>query len=62
MRIAKETVTGQLRAKGKHDRAQEAECALPRHVDTERDAHLLRNLDISVSDLEQQAAARPSRR
>ena len=57
MRIAKETVADQLRAKGKHDRAQEAECALPRLVDTERDAHLLRKLDVSVADLEQEAGA-----
>ena len=51
MQVDKKTVTAKLRAQGKHDRAQRAECALPRRVDTERDAGLLLQLDVHVSEL-----------
>ena len=51
MQVDKTTVTATLRAQGDHDRAQRAECALPRHVDTERDAGVLQQLDVHLSDL-----------
>ena len=37
-----------LREQGDHDRAQQAECLLPRQVDTERDANLLHQLDVDL--------------
>jgi hypothetical protein len=49
--VDKKKVTATLRAQGEHDRAQRAECALPRRVDTERDAGLLQQLDVHVSEL-----------
>jgi hypothetical protein len=49
--VDKKTVTATLRAQGEHDRAQRAECALPRRIDTERDAGLLQQLDVQVSQL-----------
>ena len=51
MLVDKKKVTATLRAQGEHDRAQRAECALPRRVDTERDAGLLQQLDVHVSEL-----------
>ena len=51
MQVDKTTVTATLRAQGDPDRAQRAECALPRHVDTERDAGVLQQLDVHLSDL-----------
>lgn len=51
MQVEKSEVTAVLRNKGAHDRAQQAECALPRHVDTERDAGLLHKFDVSVREL-----------
>ena len=51
MNLDKETVTAQLREQGDHDRAQQAECALPRVVDTERDAALLHQFELNVADL-----------
>lgn len=51
MQVDKKTVTATLRAQGEHDRAQRAECALPRHIDTERDAGLLQQFDLHVSEL-----------
>jgi hypothetical protein len=53
VRMEKEVVTAALRARGDHDRAQQADCALPRSVDTERDAGLLTQLDVDVAALEQ---------
>ena len=49
MQVDKETVTRSLRSRGDHDRAQQAECALSRQVDTERDAGLLQQLDVDVA-------------
>jgi hypothetical protein len=49
--LDKDAVTARLRAEGEHDRALAAETALPKHVDTERDAGLLHQFDISVSEL-----------
>lgn len=51
MQIDKETVTAALRERGFHDRAVQAECALPRSVDTERDAALLKELDVDATVL-----------
>ena len=51
MRVTKGAVAAALRSQGHHDRAQQAECRLPRHVDTERDAGLLRTLDVDVDRL-----------
>jgi hypothetical protein len=52
MRVEKSEITEALRADGAHDRAQEADCALPRRVDTDRDAALLHRLDVDVTALE----------
>ncbi|NUR05573.1 MAG: hypothetical protein HOQ45_01020 [Nocardioidaceae bacterium] len=52
MQVDKEAVSAALRAQGDHDRAQQAECALPRTVDTRRDAALLHQLDVDVERLE----------
>jgi hypothetical protein len=51
VQVEKSEVTSVLRKKGAHDRAQQAECSLPRHVDTERDASLLHRFDVTVSEL-----------
>ena len=51
MQIDKETVTAALRERGDHDRAVQAECALPRNVDTERDAALLNHLEVDPASL-----------
>jgi hypothetical protein len=51
VQVDKRAVTATLRAQGEHDRAQRVECALPRRVDTERDAGLLQQLDLRVSDI-----------
>jgi hypothetical protein len=52
MNVSKSAVTAALRRQGDHDRALQAECALPGHVDTERDASLLHRLEVDVHDLE----------
>ena len=41
-----------LRARGEHDQALRAACSLPRQIDTEVDAGLLRKLDIHNTTLE----------
>ncbi len=51
MIVEKEAVTAKLRADGEHDRASQAETALPRHIDPQRDAALLHQFDLSVSEL-----------
>lgn len=51
MRVKKDAVEAKLRAEGEHDRALEAHCVLPRVVDTERDAGLLSQLEISPTEL-----------
>lgn len=51
MQLPKSAVTAALRRQGDHDRAQQAECVLPRHVDTERDASLLHHLDVDLGEL-----------
>jgi hypothetical protein len=54
MQVDKEAVAAALRAQGDHDRAQQATCALPRHVDTRRDAALLHQLDVDIEALKEQ--------
>ena len=58
MHVDKGAVAAALRKQGDHDRAQQAESALPRRVDTERDAGLLRRLDVDIAHVEKEA--RPS--
>jgi hypothetical protein len=48
VQVQKSAVTAVLREQGDHDRAQQAECLLPRQVDTERDANLLHQLDVDL--------------
>jgi hypothetical protein len=55
VRVDKSVVTAALRSRGDHDRAQQAECALPRHVDTDRDAALLHHLDLDLRSLQSSA-------
>ncbi len=57
MVVDKDAVTAVLREQGEHDRAVQAESALPRTVDTELDASTLRRLGLSVSEVEATAAA-----
>ena len=57
MHVKKSVVTAALRRQGDHDRALQAECLLPGHVDTERDANLLRRLDVDIHELENREAA-----
>jgi hypothetical protein len=49
--LDKSAVAAALRRQGDHDRAQQAECSLPRHVDTDRDANLLHRLDVDLAAL-----------
>ena len=58
MQVDKEDVVDLLRSRGQHDKAASIQCALPRHVDTEADAGLLQQFEVSVSDV-LQAARRP---
>lgn len=51
MDIEKDKVADMLRSRGEHDKAQQVECALPQHVDTDQDAGLLHTFDINISDL-----------
>ncbi|HET7388308.1 MAG TPA: hypothetical protein VFJ19_16760 [Nocardioidaceae bacterium] len=52
MHVDKSEITEALRARGQHDRAQQAECALPREVDTDREAALLHRFEVDAADLE----------
>ena len=54
MHTDRSSVVRALRSRGEHDRAIQAACALPRWVDTERDAGLLLSLDVDVAALERQ--------
>lgn len=51
MHIDKEEVVDLLRSRGEHDKAASVSCALPRHVDTEADAGVLHQFDVSVSEI-----------
>ncbi len=57
MHLDKGAVAAALRRQGDHDRAQQAECALPRHVDTKRDAGILHRLDVDIERMEAEAAS-----
>lgn len=64
MHVNKNEVVDLLRARGEHDKAASLECALPRQVDTEADAGVLHQFDVSVSELIEPAsdgAGNPSR-
>jgi hypothetical protein len=58
MLIDKSVVSAALRQRGHHDRAQEADCSLPRSVDTDRDASLIHKFDVSLVELTGQASSR----
>ena len=51
MRVDKTEIIEMLRARGEHDRATSADCALPRQVDTETDAGLLHEYDVHVHEI-----------
>jgi hypothetical protein len=51
VKIDKSVVSAALRERGHHDRAQEADCLLPRSVDTDRDAGLIHKFDVNLVDL-----------
>lgn len=51
MEIDKHEVVSMLRSQGAHDKAQQAQCALPRRIDTEQDAGLLHQFEINTGDL-----------
>ncbi len=57
MQVDKEDVVDLLRSRGQHDKAASIQCALPRQVDTEADAGLLNQFEVSVSDVRQAAGA-----
>jgi len=57
VQVEKGTVAAVLRRQGDHDRAQQAVCTLPRHVDTRRDAGLLHRLDVDLEALAELASA-----
>ena len=60
MHIQKDRVVELLRADGKHDLAHQADCALPRQVDTEADSGLLHAFDINTRDLTGSTDGRPT--
>ena len=62
MQVHKSAVAAALRSRGDYDRAQQAECSLPRHVDTERDANLLHALDVEPGWIRSLDAAGPADR
>lgn len=47
MKTDRSTIVEALRAEGDHDRALQVSCALPRFVDTDQDAAVLRELGIT---------------
>jgi len=49
--VDKDDVVELLRARGEHDKAANVQCALPRHVDTDADAGILHQFDVSVAEL-----------
>ncbi|MDX6326540.1 MAG: hypothetical protein QOK15_2894 [Nocardioidaceae bacterium] len=59
MHTERETIVEILRSGGHHDRAFQAACALPRHIDIEADAALLSQLGVNPGALleELEAAA-----
>lgn len=61
MRVHKDEVIGLLRARGEHDKAAMLRCALPQHVDTDVDAGLLAQHQITVSEIAAGPAATRTR-
>ena len=57
MHTDRAAVVRALRSRGEHDRAIQAACALPQHVDTERDAGVLHQLEVTVEALDHQPPA-----
>lgn len=55
MEIEKDDVVDMLRSRGEHDKAQQAASALPRHVDTTKDAGLLHTFDINTTEVTEAA-------
>jgi hypothetical protein len=51
MNTERKSVVDALRSQGEHDRAFQASCALPPHIDTEKDAGLLNQLGLSARSL-----------
>ena len=51
VQVDKRAVATVLRKLGDHDRAQQAECMLPRRVDTDRDAILLHRFNVDAKML-----------
>jgi hypothetical protein len=51
MQTERETIVQILRSSGHHDRALQAACALPRHIDVDADAALLNRLGVSPDRL-----------
>lgn len=51
MHIDKRRVVALLRSKGEHDKAQQADCALPQYVDPDEDAGLLHAVGVHVADV-----------
>jgi hypothetical protein len=52
MNAQREVVVEALRSQGEHDRAFQAACVLPKTVDTEQDAGVLRSLGVDASMLD----------
>lgn len=52
MLTERDTVVRALRSRGDHDRALQAQCTLPRWVDSERDAGVLLQLDVESADIQ----------
>jgi hypothetical protein len=55
MNTDRESVVDALRLQGEHDRAFQASCALPPHIDTEKDAGLLSQLGLTPGSVEMQS-------
>jgi hypothetical protein len=49
--VDKDEIVDLLRSRGEHDKAATVDCALPRRVDTEADAGLLHQFEVSVRDV-----------
>lgn len=56
MHTEREDLVNLLRSRGEHDQALRASCSLPRHIDTDQDAGLLRQLDIHEATIRTSAA------
>ncbi len=52
MLTERDRVVSALRSRGDHDRALQAQCSLPKWVDSERDAGVLLQLDVEPADIE----------